>query len=59
MEKEGIQLQMNGRPCSYREIAKAHMVAEKGCYMRDYIPDQKGGIAQIDFHYVNEDEKES
>lgn len=49
---------MNGKPCSYREIAKAHIVAEKGCYMRDYISDQKGGIAQIDFHYVDEGKQE-
>lgn len=50
---------MNGKPSNYREIAKAHIVAENGCYMRDYIQDKKGGIAEIDFHYVNKEKEKS
>lgn len=52
MEKNGILLRMNGRLSSSGKIAKAHMVAENGSYMRDYIPGQEGGIAEIDFCYV-------
>lgn len=59
MEREGILLRMNGKPSNYREIAKAHIVAENGCYMRDYIQDKKGGIAEIDFHYVNKEKEKS
>lgn len=57
MEKNGILLRMNGRPSSPEEIAAAHVVAEHGSYMRDYIPDQKGGVAEVDFCYVTEEDR--
>ena len=56
MKKKGILLRMNGRPSSPGEIAAAHVGAEQGSYMRDYIPDQKGGVAEIDFCYVAEED---
>lgn len=55
MEKRGILLRMNGLPSSPGEIAAAHIVAEHGSYMRDYISDTEGGVSEVDFRYVTEE----
>ena len=37
-----------------RAIAKACQIAEGGGYMRDYVEDEKGRIARVDFDFVKE-----
>ena len=61
MEKElnlyrsqGISLYLDGEPSSPRTIAKACQIAEGGSYMRDYVEDEKGRIARVDFDYIEE-----
>ncbi len=38
----GVQLLLEGRESDPDHIARALRVAEKGAYMRDYIPDESG-----------------
>lgn len=51
-QAEGVSLWLNGRPSNPKEIAKACRIAENGIYMRDYVPDGKGGIEELKFDYV-------
>ena len=37
-----------------KSIAKACQIAEGGGYMRDYVEDEKGRIAGVDFDFVKE-----
>ena len=37
-----------------KTIAKACQIAEGGGYMRDYVEDEKGRIARVDFDFVKE-----
>ena len=53
-EKNGIELFLNGEPSSPKSIAKACMIAEDGCYMRDYTEDEKGRIARVNFDRIRE-----
>ena len=39
--KQGVRLFLNGNPSTPKCIAKACMIAEDGCYMRDYTEDDK------------------
>lgn len=55
-EEEGVSLYLNGYPSTSKSIVKAHMVAEDGVYMRDYIGDGKGGIEKLDFQFVKDNE---
>lgn len=49
---QGIPLYLNGRPSSPKSIAKACQIAEGGGYMRDYVEDEKGRIARVDFDFI-------
>ena len=51
-EKNGVKLYLDGVPSSPKTIAKACMIAEDGCYMRDYTEDEKGRIARVDFDRI-------
>lgn len=51
-ENRGIPLKLNGYPSSPMQIAKACMLREEGCYMRDYLSDEKGNIHEIRFDKV-------
>lgn len=53
-EEEGISLYLNGCPSTTKSIVKAHMIAEDGVYMRDYVGNGKGGIERLDFQFVKE-----
>ena len=49
---QGIPLYLNGRPSSPKSIATACQIAEGGGYMRDYVEDEKGRIARVDFDFI-------
>ena len=40
-ENAGIALTLGGRPSTPRELARLCVIREKGCYMGDYIQDEK------------------
>ena len=47
--EQGISLYLNGILSNPKTIAKACQIAEGGGYMRDYVEDEKGRIARVDF----------
>ena len=51
--QKGISLNLEGFPSSPSEIVHAHLIAEDGGYMRDYIQNEKGEIRKIDFDRIN------
>lgn len=51
---QGISLYLDGKPSTPKNIAKACQIAEDGGYMRDYVEDEKGRIARVDFDFVQE-----
>lgn len=53
-QKNGIQLFMDGKPSTPKDIAKACLIAEGGGYMRDYTEDETGRIARVDFDLIRE-----
>ena len=52
--EQGISLYLNGILSNPKTIAKACQIAEGGGYMRDYVEDEKGRIARVDFDFVKE-----
>ena len=53
-ENAGIALTLRGRPSTPRELARLCVIREKGCYMGDYIQDEKGKLKEIRFDKVKE-----
>ena len=53
-ENAGIALTLGGRPSTPRELARLCVIREKGCYMGDYIQDEKGKLKEIRFDKVKE-----
>lgn len=53
-EEQGVVLYLDGEPSTPDHIAKACQIAEGGGYMRDYIEDEKGRIARVDFDFIEE-----
>ena len=53
-QNQGIYLYLEGEPSTPKSIAKACQIAEGGGYMRDYVEDEKGRIARVDFDFVKE-----
>lgn len=51
---QGISLYLDGEPSTPKNIAKACQIAEDGGYMRDYVEDEKGRIARVDFDFIKE-----
>ncbi|MCI9546735.1 MAG: hypothetical protein HFH60_08640 [Lachnospiraceae bacterium] len=51
--QEGISLNLEGYPSNPSEIVHAHLIAEEGGYMRDYVQNEKGEIQKIDFDKIN------
>ena len=49
---QGISLYLDGKPSTPKNIAKACQIAEDGGYMRDYVEDEKGRIARVDFDFI-------
>lgn len=54
ISEQGISLYLNGILSNPKTIAKACQIAEGGGYMRDYVEDEKGRIARVDFDFVKE-----
>ena len=50
--KNGVSLDLEGCPSNPYEIVRAHLIAETGGYMRDYMHDEKGEIRKIGFDKV-------
>lgn len=53
--KKGIELQLNYRQASPKEIAAACTAAEEGSYMRDYECDASGKIKRLNFQCIISD----
>ncbi|MDD7218696.1 MAG: hypothetical protein PUI16_01710 [Clostridia bacterium] len=51
---QGIPLYLNGELSNPRSIAKACQIAEGGGYMRDYVQDEKGRIARVEFDFIED-----
>ena len=51
---QGISLYLDGEPSTPKNIAKACQIAEDVGYMRDYMEDEKGRIARVDFDFIRE-----
>lgn len=52
--KQGVELWLDGRPSTPRTITRAHMIAEEGSYMRDYIQSEDGKVSGIHFNLVRD-----
>ncbi|MCP1102387.1 hypothetical protein M2454_001005 [Aequitasia blattaphilus] len=57
-ERQGVYIYMEDTPTSAFDVVEAHMVKEKGSYMREYILDESGKILELYFHYVGKCEHE-
>ncbi|CUX37012.1 hypothetical protein [Clostridium sp. C105KSO13] len=55
-EKNGVPMHLEGSPASPMQIVTAHMIREEGCYMRDYVMDEKGYIESLIFVNINYDQ---
>lgn len=53
LEKVGVGLQIDGEPATSVDIVHAHMVRETSSYMRDYVPNDVGGIDQVSFNRIS------
>ena len=53
-ENAGLALTLGGRPSTPRELARLCVIREEGCYMGDYIQDEKGKLKEIRFDKVKE-----
>lgn len=51
---KGAVICLSGQASTPTEVAKAILVNESGCYMRDYITDGEGKIKEIHFDKVRE-----
>lgn len=52
--KKGIMLWLNGYPSTPGKIVKAHVVAENGVYMRDYVQNDRGEVEKLEFVFVKD-----
>lgn len=50
--KQSVRLLLEGHLSTPDEIAKAYMVLEDGCYMRNYIGDDNDRIIELSFEKV-------
>lgn len=53
--KRGVELMLNARQASPKEIVAACTTAEEGSYMRDYECDDNGRISRLNFQHVLSD----
>lgn len=54
-QKQGVKLWLDGQPGTPKSIAKAHLIAEEGTYMRDYVRDDTGEVANLYFNLVRDE----
>ncbi len=53
--RQGVELMLNARQASPKEIAAACTTAEEGSYMRDYECDASGKISRLNFQHILSD----
>lgn len=53
-EKRGVEITLAGEALSLEEIAAACVVKEHGCYMGDYIWNEKGALSEIRYDKIGE-----
>lgn len=53
-QKNGIQLFMDGKPSTPKDIGESLFSRVGGGYMRDYTEDETGRIARVDFDLIRE-----
>lgn len=53
--RQGVELMLNARQASPKEIAAACTTAEEGSYMRDYECDDSGRISRLNFQHILSD----
>lgn len=53
-KRQGVELWLDGQRCTPRTITRAHMIAEAGAYMRDYVHNKDGKVSSIHFHVVHD-----
>lgn len=53
-KKQGVTLWLDGKPSTPGKIVKAHVVAEDGVYMRDYVQNDRGEVEKLTFDFVKE-----
>ena len=53
-EKQGVEITLSGERCSPERIASACAVKEHGCYMGDYIWDEKGALTEIRYDKIGQ-----
>ncbi|MCI8464358.1 MAG: hypothetical protein HFI63_00625 [Lachnospiraceae bacterium] len=51
-EKQGVEILLSGERCSPEKAASACAVKEHGCYMGDYIWNEKGELTEIHYDKV-------
>ncbi len=54
-EKRGVEITLSGEELPLEDIAAACAVKEHGCYMGDYIWDDKGTLSEIRYDKVGGD----
>ena len=53
--RQGVELMLNARQASPKEIAAACTTAEEGSYMREYECDASGKISRLNFQHISLD----
>ena len=53
--RQGVELMLNARQASPKEIAAACTTAEEGSYMREYECDASGRISRLNFQHISSD----
>ena len=53
--RQGVELMLNARQASPKEIAAACTTAEEGSYIRDYECDASGKISRLNFQHILSD----
>ena len=51
-EKQGVEITLSGERSSPEQIASACAVREHGCYMGDYIWNEKGNLEEIRYDKI-------
>ncbi|MCI8506145.1 MAG: hypothetical protein HFI67_08165 [Lachnospiraceae bacterium] len=51
-EKQGVEITLSGERSSPEQIASACAVREHGCYMGDYIWNEKGNLKEIRYDKI-------
>ena len=52
-ERKGVNMLIDGYQASPLQIVAAYMAKEEGTYMRDYVIDRDGSIAELRFTDIN------